>query len=182
MSGLDDDGRGRVATMRWTEERGSEVSWWWLVDGEHGEEEGVKCWRRGGEGDVRDDEDGMAGSEKRGRGGIWGDPAPSPVLVINPSAPVFRRSSNPPPLLSKRVPIGHRRKLSLDGRSVPVADDSHLYAGVRGASSPCRPVRRLEACPRQAEPGQQLATAAGIVRAYDPPLPPSVLPRATRPA
>jgi len=63
---LDDDGGGRVATVRRTEERRGEVGWWRLVDGEHGGEE-----ERGGEeGDVRDDGDGMAGDEKRGRG-VW---------------------------------------------------------------------------------------------------------------
>lgn len=71
MSGLDDNGRRWVATVCWTEERRSEVRWWRLVDGEHDAEEGGNGWEQGEEGDGGDDEDGMAGDEKRGSGGIW---------------------------------------------------------------------------------------------------------------
>ena len=71
MGGLDDHGRRGVATVGRAEERRGEVRWWWLVDGEHCvEEEGDRC-RRGEEGDVRDDEGGMVGDEKRG-GGRYG--------------------------------------------------------------------------------------------------------------
>lgn len=70
MSGLDDDGRRGVATVRRAEEGWGKVSWWGLVYGEHCAEEegdGNGCRRRG-ESDVRDDEGGMVGDEKRGSG------------------------------------------------------------------------------------------------------------------
>ncbi|KZT69172.1 hypothetical protein DAEQUDRAFT_281124 [Daedalea quercina L-15889] len=126
----------------------------------------------------------MAGDEKRGSGGIWGDPAPSPALVINPTAPAFRAEFQALPRLPTRARllIGHCRKLTAGScrwlvAALPLGVSRHCCRAWSRPSGPCRPVRRLEAGPSQGKPPRVRAR----VRADDPPLPPSATPRATRP-